>query len=819
MALQVWLPLTGNLENKGLCNITATNSGATVNSAGKIGSCYSFDKTLLQRINLSGITELVDIVKEHDFSVCAWLKTTENGCWLSITYSYRFWSNMIYVPYNNFTSLGSKVIDGKWHHLCYTHSHTTLKNSCYIDGLEVYSNVGTAAATTTYKNAARIGNDVNNSSAVNSHFNGDINDVRIYDHCLSAKEVHEIAQGLVLHLPLNGQYNTRLPAGYKELEYIEASGASYFGTGVKFNPEVDSCTVVFKGNDTTNNGMILASTGTKPYWWLYYYYNGSSIRVCADNGSGQQNILGASNDTNKHTAVYKSKHLYMDGVDKGSLSNTYTQTATNLSMFSYGGAGYPFKGRIYYVDIQRDGQCVRMFIPAQRNSDSVAGMYDIVTGTFYTSASSTAFAAGPVTVASASVCDCSGYGHHGTINGSLIAAFGSPRYDQTINITCPGYSVSGATYNYIYCPLTLTPTVFTVAFWFKGSSRYSGGVVCTSANTAFTDYTTTLIHDYDASIRCTIGGSNKSLKTSNWTIDGTWHHYAITYDGTNLIMYKDGTSVQTVAATGTLPTINYIALNYSCAGGVKRGVNNAGYSDYRFYTTVLSATDIRELYDTAASIDNLGSMHGYEFVEESPGKQQIFQTGLIKINNYIETDSSNIMIASDGAAFLRILHHNNPASNLFTTANCWCNNSTNLYSGLVLLKNAAWITSLSEFEFIICEKLTSDATESQYRWKQTSNPALTSSVTGYTVISGSPARDCKLRNNGSMAAMHNGSAWWVACGSYTAYQGGIPGVAGVVTTGYLDLYIRIPDAMLKGTLADNVKFYEKSIAGKQILEV
>ena len=43
MALQVWLPLNGNLNNQGLSNVAVTNNGATVNDAGKIGKCYSFD--------------------------------------------------------------------------------------------------------------------------------------------------------------------------------------------------------------------------------------------------------------------------------------------------------------------------------------------------------------------------------------------------------------------------------------------------------------------------------------------------------------------------------------------------------------------------------------------------------------------------------------------------------------------------------------------------------------------------------------------------------------------------------------------------------
>ena len=43
MSLQVWLPLNGDLRNNGLADISVTNNGATINNAGKIGKCYSFN--------------------------------------------------------------------------------------------------------------------------------------------------------------------------------------------------------------------------------------------------------------------------------------------------------------------------------------------------------------------------------------------------------------------------------------------------------------------------------------------------------------------------------------------------------------------------------------------------------------------------------------------------------------------------------------------------------------------------------------------------------------------------------------------------------
>ena len=69
MALQVWLPLNGTLENKGLSNVTVTNSGATVDNNGKIGKCYSFNGSSnfinLNSCPFSGKTE---------FSISVWCR-------------------------------------------------------------------------------------------------------------------------------------------------------------------------------------------------------------------------------------------------------------------------------------------------------------------------------------------------------------------------------------------------------------------------------------------------------------------------------------------------------------------------------------------------------------------------------------------------------------------------------------------------------------------------------------------------------------------------------------------------------------------------
>ena len=69
-------------------------------------------------------------------------------------------------------------------------------------------------------------------------------------------------------------------------------------------------------------------------------------------------------------------------------------------------------------------------------------------------------------------------------------------------------------------------------------------------------------------------------------------------------------------------------------------------SDFRLYATALSAEDIADLYHTPANIDNLGGIHGFEFVEENE-KDSIYKNGIIStgksknylVNNFAETNT------------------------------------------------------------------------------------------------------------------------------------------------------------------------------------
>ena len=65
MALQVWLPLNGNLNSQGLSAVTST--GGTVNNTGILGKCYACSSS-------SYITIQNPVTDKYDFSFSFWMK-------------------------------------------------------------------------------------------------------------------------------------------------------------------------------------------------------------------------------------------------------------------------------------------------------------------------------------------------------------------------------------------------------------------------------------------------------------------------------------------------------------------------------------------------------------------------------------------------------------------------------------------------------------------------------------------------------------------------------------------------------------------------
>ena len=188
-----------------------------------------------------------------------------------------------------------------------------------------------------------------------------------------------------------------LPDGYTELECIIGGSTQYINTG--FTPNQDTRVILdhkFIGNtdnmigfgsraDATSRGFLYAATFNSDRAGAFVQYGGTY----ADAG----NLYGLE----RHIVDFNKNNFYHDKVLKKTFSYTSFTAPDTLCLFAYNENGTPilFSDMVLYsCQIYDNGQIVRDFVPAKRNSDSVVGLYDIVNGIFYENAGTGTFTAG-----------------------------------------------------------------------------------------------------------------------------------------------------------------------------------------------------------------------------------------------------------------------------------------------------------------------------------------------------------------------------------------------------------------------------------------
>lgn len=191
----------------------------------------------------------------------------------------------------------------------------------------------------------------------------------------------------------------RLPVEYQEVEYLESSGTQWIKTNIssRYSMTVESEIMFIIGRQDTYSVGFLDSTfriGANGY------YNGRS-----QIGYGTTYRIGAIMQSD---AIYKYKTICKPGEQtvylNDSLVNTYNmpQAEIELSGVKVGifgrckgeTADLLSKARIYSLIISDNDESLGNFIPCYRKSDSEPGMYDTVSGTFFTNQGTGTFLVG-----------------------------------------------------------------------------------------------------------------------------------------------------------------------------------------------------------------------------------------------------------------------------------------------------------------------------------------------------------------------------------------------------------------------------------------
>ena len=188
---------------------------------------------------------------------------------------------------------------------------------------------------------------------------------------------------------LKARHQSGLPLGYTQVEYIESTGTQYIDTGiVPTNADNTKVKFRFALNDTTKGENQSIGSNSN----LNMYAISSTLKFRA-NGIAIKDF-----DTDWHTVeMSKSsagKETIFDGVTYTTPGTTEEPNNFYLFALKAGNNVYFGKHKLSYAEVYQSGTLVHNLIPCKRNSDNVLGMYDLVSGQFFTNQGTGDFVAG-----------------------------------------------------------------------------------------------------------------------------------------------------------------------------------------------------------------------------------------------------------------------------------------------------------------------------------------------------------------------------------------------------------------------------------------
>lgn len=553
MALQVWLH-GKDLINQGLCSNNATWVGPATYADGKLGKCYSCTRS--HYINCT-----YDFASTNKFTIAFWIyiPTSLSTCnqWERVFYFQNYvidWAdyNNLKIYDNSSNQLwwlnGNNFYD-KWVHLAIAHNADTI--TLYING-DHYATV--ASTSSPISSGIMYAGD----GITDEHGPVKFNDIRLYDHCLSPKEVKEIAKGLVLHYPLNDAY-------------VEGT--------------TNLVTSITKGGQTTVNGYEVTTSGVSKD--TYFTLNLSEKIVAG-------NTYTISCRNNFDTGLYWD--FPIGGQANQTLTWRITSGYSSYTFVANSSNSYWNKNTCFMDDLSGTA----------RNAGKSFKMWD---WQIEKKDHATPFVIG--TRNETTVYDCSGYQNNGTITGALSCSADSPRYKISTHFTS---SIPSR----IMLPSDMSclsgNNEQTLSCWVKSSGLGSGmlwsGLISLGyGNTLFlssSDYGYIIDNGSDLNLLCAYQNPH----------DGNWHLVTATYKSGVASIYIDGILKNSVSRTFSNRYINNglncigTETNYSNAHNI-----NGDISDVRMYTTALSADDIKELYNTSAYVLDNGTLLTYNLEE------------------------------------------------------------------------------------------------------------------------------------------------------------------------------------------------------------
>ena len=585
MGLQIWLPLNGNLENKGLMNVPITNNGATIENNGKFNKCYSFG-TEQSYLNISKEA----MTSSTEMTVCFWLKilswNTSYATFFQAGKGGHFWDHYIFgfLRYSSNSTCCFTISDGStasngnyltsnlelntWYHigLVYKTGHCLI----YING-NLYHDYSTSII----PNFEAI-TTITVGKANNTEYQSNclINDLRIYDEALSPMQIKLISQGLVAHYLLNNN-GGGLPNLFSGTPTTTDKN-SYLAYQIPLTQNLEAektYTLQLWDVDISNTGKTEDELGIGVYW------GGGNI--------GLYRWYGASH-TNYLTITFTVTTAQASATDAVKLYLNFYNSPYNVSSATK------------YMSIGRwkleEGDTPTPWCP--NVNDTIYNSMGYNTNIEY---------------------DVSGYCHNGTKYNITDYTSDTPRYSVATKFNGTNSYINIGRGGMVRDEITVNIWGY-MDDWTKYNSRL---ISCTEGGGwNFETWS-------DGKIHFTLGTGNTSNTYKSSTgytlseLSSGWHMFTGIYDGLTVKQYVDGVFNSSNNAYTTKTPIYYHGSNSILIGAEATGSAtsvggyyfNGNISDVRIYATALSESDIQSLYNNSAFLDSSGNIYATEYTE------------------------------------------------------------------------------------------------------------------------------------------------------------------------------------------------------------
>lgn len=576
--------------------------GTSVYDQGKLGKCRSFvGNGYLQLSNAFGIES------GKDFSCCYWIKEISNNILSKFRVVYQC-GNLIIGHYGNkfdiYSATGNTldltyVCDTtEWVHCCMTYQGSSNTVTIYINGVK--------CSTQQPKNLTGLSDTtalIGKRSSETYLFEGYLNDFRIYNTCLSPRQVKEISRGLICHYPL-GEIDGKI-GGRNLIKNGKGNvKAGFFKNFPTVTDEYGEFTLKSK---KTYKGIILDGfvyecrdypVGEKYIWSYDIMYTAWNFPTGSNRGElwmGQRyvNATGAWRGVTQHNLpvvgqngceLNKWYHVKQTVTIPQQASSNVGQQGIISFYNSNANVEASFTARLKNVKLEKSSTATP-WTPAPEDD---ASFYDNV------------------------IYDTSGYNNNGSVTDSTCPTWSSdtPRYKGS-------YMFNGNNqYLKFQSPISSAFAEFSISCWvkFNNVTNETNDAICTMRSGVGTGVALFRIRNnfrFD---------DNAFTTFSEYVIpQNTWLHIVVTRSLSCKKLYINGILKQTTNTIGDMKLISNVG---TIGASSQKGDNLSNYlngqlSDFRIYATALDNQTIEELYKIGASLDSNGNlMLAGEVIEE-----------------------------------------------------------------------------------------------------------------------------------------------------------------------------------------------------------